>query len=76
MNIGAIVSDWKNEGKQKNKKNLNQSLRRGTYSDNNIKAFLNDVNVNGLDKNEAGRKNSIPKGSVYHVYNTYNTGEY
>ena len=73
MNISAMRKDWKNEGKNIIKKNINQSLRRGTYNNKNIKGFLTDVNVNGMEKNEAGRKNSIPKGSVHHIYNTYST---
>ena len=75
MNLGVMAADWRTEGRQVIKKNLNESLRRGSYSEASIKSFLNDVNVKGLDKNEAGRRNSIPKGSVYHIYNVYN-GEY
>jgi len=46
MNISAMRKDWKNEGKNIIKKNINQSLRRGTYNNKNIEGFLTDVNVN------------------------------
>jgi len=66
MNISAMRKDWKNEGKNIIKKNINQSLRRGTYNNKNIEGFLTDVNVNGMEKNEAGRKNLI----AYIMYTT------
>lgn len=72
MNLSVMANDWRIEGQSIIKKNINMSLRRGTYSNQNIKSFLQDINNNGMEKNKAGRKNSIPKGSVHHIYNTYN----
>ena len=69
MNLSAMAKDWRTEGAPARRSNIQVSIRRGTYSQKNIAAFVKDVDENGYDKNEAGRRNSIPKGSVHHVYN-------
>lgn len=69
MNISAMRNDWIELEDKGNSNNLADSVNRGTYTKEDIKGFFSDIN-SGLTRNEAGRKNNIPKGSVHHVYNS------
>lgn len=68
MNISAMQADWKNEKPAKGN-NLLESVNRGTYSKEDVTGFFKGIQE-GLTKNESARKNNIPKGSVYHVFNS------
>ncbi len=59
---------WREEKKEVAKTKLGASIRRGTYTQKDIDSFVKDVDVNGLDRVTAGKRNNIPKGSLYHVY--------
>ena len=63
-----MKKDWLNENPAKGN-NLLESVNRGTYTKENVKGFFADI-ANGITKNQAARNNSIPKGSVWHVFNS------
>ena len=68
MNLSAMQKDLRSRKPAKGN-SLLESVNRGTYSKEDVTGFFKGIKA-GLTKNESARQNNIPKGSVWHVFNS------
>ena len=68
MNLSAMQKDLRSRKPVKGN-SLLESVNRGTYSKEDVTGFFKGIKA-GLTKNESARQNNIPKGSVWHVFNS------